>query len=149
MSTILAFLLVVWKNISIFAHTKDLMAMANDGFFYRAFRLYYDGFRSMTLGKTLWLVIAIKVFIIFVVLKIFFFPNFLSSHAEKGGEADFVATELLQRQPESPVSEGCGVEQETNYKNTHIINQRGDERRSDPLPPRSALPLGWSKNLGG
>lgn len=69
--------------------------MANNGFLCRAFRLYYDGFRSMTLGKTLWLVIAIKLFIIFIVLKIFFFPNFLSTHAEKGAEADFVATQLL------------------------------------------------------
>ena len=69
--------------------------MAKNGFFYRAFHLYYDGFRSMTLGKTLWLVIAIKLFIIFVVLKIFFFPNFLSTHAEKGAEADFVASKLL------------------------------------------------------
>ena len=69
--------------------------MAKDGFLYRAFHLYYDGFRSMTLGRTLWLVIAIKLFIIFVVLKIFFFPNFLSTHSEKGAEAEFVATELL------------------------------------------------------
>ena len=71
--------------------------MANDGFFYRAFRLYYDGFRSMTLGRTLWLVIAIKLFIIFIVLKLFFFPNFLSTHTEKGTEADFVASELMER----------------------------------------------------
>ena len=71
------------------------MTMANNGFLHRAFHLYYDGFRSMTLGKTLWLIIIIKLFIIFVVLKIFFFPNFLSTHAEKGAEADFVANELL------------------------------------------------------
>jgi hypothetical protein len=71
--------------------------MTKEGFLSRAFHLYYDGFRSMTLGKTLWAVILIKLFIIFVVLKIFFFPNFLSSHAEKGGEADFVATELIKR----------------------------------------------------
>ena len=54
---------------------------------------YYEGFRSMTLGRTLWLVILIKLFIIFIVLKVFFFPNFLKQHAE-GNEADFVATEL-------------------------------------------------------
>ena len=71
--------------------------MTKEGFWSRAFHLYYDGFRSMTLGKTLWAVILIKLVIIFVVLKIFFFPNFLSSHAEKGGEADFVATELIKR----------------------------------------------------
>ena len=52
------------------------------------------GFRSMELGRTLWLIIAIKLFVIFVVLKLFFFPNFISRHAEKGGEADFVATQL-------------------------------------------------------
>ena len=57
-----------------------------NSFLYRAFRLYYDGFRSI--------IIAIKLFVIFVVLKLFFFPNFISRHAEKGGEADFVATQL-------------------------------------------------------
>lgn len=55
--------------------------------------LYYDGFRSMTLGRTLWAVILVKMFIIFVVLKIFFFPNYLKEHA-RGDEAEFVATEL-------------------------------------------------------
>lgn len=54
---------------------------------------YYQGFREMTLGRTLWLVILIKLFIIFFVLKVFFFPNYLKQHAE-GNEAEFVATEL-------------------------------------------------------
>jgi hypothetical protein len=76
--------------------------MAKDGFFHRAFYLYYDGFRSMKLGRLLWAVILVKLFIIFVVLKIFFFPNFLSTHAEKGGEADFVATELIERSSAAP-----------------------------------------------
>ncbi|MBQ9356737.1 MAG: DUF4492 domain-containing protein [Prevotella sp.] len=71
--------------------------MREDGFLSRAFHLYYDGFRSMTLGKTLWAVIIVKLVVIFVVLKIFFFPNFLGTHAEEGGEADYVATELNQR----------------------------------------------------
>ena len=51
----------------------------------------------MTLGRTLWLIIAIKLFVIFVVLKLFFFPNFIGQHAEKGEEADFVAGELNKR----------------------------------------------------
>ena len=63
----------------------------------RVYHLYADGFRSMTVGRTLWLVIIIKLFIIFVVLKLFFFPDFLSTHAEKDGEADFVATEMAKR----------------------------------------------------
>lgn len=64
--------------------------MKRNGFIYRAFDLYYDGFRNMRLGKTLWAVIAVKLVIIFLVLKVFFFPNFLKQHAEKGGEADYV-----------------------------------------------------------
>lgn len=58
------------------------------------FHLYYDGFRSMTIGKTLWAIILIKLFIIFAVLKLFFFPDFLKTHAD-GHEAEFVATQLL------------------------------------------------------
>ena len=61
------------------------------------FDLYYDGFKSMTIGRTLWLVIAIKVFIIFAVLKVFFFPNFLHQHAPSGEEAEYVAGELQKR----------------------------------------------------
>jgi protein-S-isoprenylcysteine O-methyltransferase Ste14 len=71
--------------------------MKKDGFWSRAFHLYYDGFRSMTLGKVLWTVILIKLFIIFVVLKLFFFPNFLKEHAEEGKESEFVANELIHR----------------------------------------------------
>ena len=59
-----------------------------------AWHLYYDGFRSMTLGRTLWTVILIKLFIIFVVLKLFFFPNYIKEHAEKGQEAEFVFQSL-------------------------------------------------------
>ncbi len=71
--------------------------MNKRNFLYRAFDLYYDGFRNMKLGKTLWLIIGIKLFIIFVILKIFFFPNFISQHSEKGEEASFVANEILNR----------------------------------------------------
>ena len=70
--------------------------MQKDSFLYRMYDLYADGFRHMSLGKTLWAIILIKLFIIFVVLKLFFFPNFLKQHAN-GDEADFVATELTDR----------------------------------------------------
>ena len=70
--------------------------MRKDSFLYRVFDLYYDGFRNMTVGKTLWLVIAVKLFIIFVVLKVFFFPNFLKEHAN-GDEAGYVATQILNQ----------------------------------------------------
>lgn len=51
----------------------------------------------MTLGKTLWAVIIIKLFIMFFVLKLFFFPNYLKTHSTKGHEAEFVGTQMLNR----------------------------------------------------
>ena len=71
--------------------------MNKNGFLYKIYDLYYDGFRSMKLGRTLWAIILLKLFIIFIVLKIFFFPNFLKEHAQKGEESDFVATEMIDR----------------------------------------------------
>ena len=70
--------------------------MNKEGFLYKAFDLYYEGFRSMRLGKTLWAIILIKLFIMFAILKAFFFPNFLKQHAQ-GDEAGYVATELVDR----------------------------------------------------
>jgi hypothetical protein len=51
----------------------------------------------MKLGRTLWAIILIKLFVIFVILKLFFFPNFLKTHAAKGEEPDFVASEVIDR----------------------------------------------------
>jgi hypothetical protein len=51
----------------------------------------------MTLGRTLWAIILIKLFVIFVILKLFFFPNFLKTHAAEGEEPDFVASEVIDR----------------------------------------------------
>ena len=67
-------------------------------FFHRTFLLYYEGFRNMKLGRTLWVIILIKLFIIFAILKVFFFPNFLKQHSPQGKEAEYVATELIERQ---------------------------------------------------
>jgi len=70
--------------------------MQKNSWLYRIYDLYYDGFRSMRLGKTLWTIILIKLFIMFAILKVFFFPNFLKEHAH-GDEAGYVATELIER----------------------------------------------------
>ncbi len=43
-------------------------------------QFYYDGFKSMTLGKTLWAIIIIKLFIMFFILKLFFFPDLLKKN---------------------------------------------------------------------
>lgn len=60
--------------------------------------LYYDGFKNMTIGKTLWLIILIKVFIFFVVMKFLFFPNILKrDYANDEERADHVRNELINR----------------------------------------------------
>lgn len=41
-------------------------------------RFYRDGFKQMTWGRTLWVIILLKLFVIFVVLRIFFFKPILS-----------------------------------------------------------------------
>ena len=71
--------------------------MNKNSFVYRVFDLYYDGFRRMKLGKSLWAIILIKLFIMFAILKFFFFPNFLKEKAPKGNEADYVSNELVNR----------------------------------------------------
>jgi competence protein ComGC len=71
--------------------------MNKQGFLYRAYHLYADGFRSMTLGRTLWAIILIKLFVIFVLLKLFFVPNFIKEHAKEGEEPEFVATQVINR----------------------------------------------------
>ncbi len=46
----------------------------------RIFNFYYDGFKGMSqTGKKLWLIIFIKLVIMFLILKIFFFKDFLNS----------------------------------------------------------------------
>ena len=60
-------------------------------------RFYADGFRSMTLGRTLWLIIAIKLFIMFFILRLLFFPDYLNSAAGDAGKEEFVSRELIQR----------------------------------------------------
>ena len=86
--------------------------MEKHGFWYKAFHLYYDGFRNMRLGKTLWLIIGIKLVIIFLVLKVFFFPNYIKQHAEKGQEAEFVAEKMSSLSPQPPPPQGGGAAME-------------------------------------
>jgi hypothetical protein len=44
------------------------------------YSFYRDGFRRMRVGKKLWAIILIKLFIMFAVLKVFFFPNHLNTN---------------------------------------------------------------------
>lgn len=44
------------------------------------YTFYRDGFRAMRLGRTLWAIIIIKLIIIFGILKIYFFPDYLQTN---------------------------------------------------------------------
>ena len=73
------------------------MPMNNTSVPVRIFRFYLEGFMSMKLGKTLWVLILIKLFIMFVILKIFFFPRYLNQFETKGEKENYVSKELIER----------------------------------------------------
>ncbi len=63
----------------------------------RVFRLYYDGFREMTVGRTLWVIILVKLFVMFAILKLFFFPNFLGSRFDDDiQKSEYVGDQLIE-----------------------------------------------------
>lgn len=60
------------------------------------FEFYRQGFSAMRLGKTLWGVIFVKLFVIFVLLKIFVFDeNLNSTFAKDADKSDFVLRNLI------------------------------------------------------
>ena len=65
--------------------------------FRNIFRFYVDGFKGMTYGKTLWLIILIKLFIIFAVLRLFFFPDFLKKNFSSDDERSNYVIEQLTK----------------------------------------------------
>ena len=62
----------------------------------RIWTFYRDGFREMTLGRTLWAIILIKLFIMFFILKLFFFPSFLKEKTPQEKQ-QYVGEELIKR----------------------------------------------------
>ena len=62
------------------------------------YRLYRDGFKNMTVGVTLWTIALIKLFIMFAILRVFFFPNYLNSRFDTEQEkANHVTNELIEK----------------------------------------------------
>lgn len=68
--------------------------MKKTGLVYRLFDFYRDGFSHMEIGKTLWIVIIVKLVIIFFVLRLFLMPDMLKMKAGKGNEAEYVSSRL-------------------------------------------------------
>lgn len=77
------------------------------------FEFYRQGFSAMRLGKTLWGVIFVKLFVIFVLLKIFVFDeNLNSTFASNADKSEFVLRNLI-----NPANSG------TNSANSVILNE--------------------------
>lgn len=64
---------------------------------YKIYRFYRDGFRNMpSWGRRVWLVILIKLFLMFAVLKLFFFPDILNKNFDNDKErGEHVLDELI------------------------------------------------------
>ena len=61
------------------------------------YTFYRDGFRGMVLGKKLWTIILIKLFVMFVILKLFFFPNYLNTKfATDEEKANYVIEQITR-----------------------------------------------------
>lgn len=63
----------------------------------RVFRFYFDGFRNMSWwGRRVWIIILIKLFVIFIILKLFFFHGFLSErYTSDDQKSEYVLDQLI------------------------------------------------------
>ena len=62
----------------------------------KIFYFYVDGFRSMTVGKTLWIIIIIKLLIIFLVFRMFLLKPALREYKTPQEKADKVIENLTK-----------------------------------------------------
>ncbi len=80
----------------------------------RVWRFYVEGFKGLSKSsRTLWLIIFLKLFIMFAILKVFFFPNHSKEMAKElnmSSKEEFVQHDLIER----------GITSETD---TLIINE--------------------------
>jgi len=68
-------------------------------FFKSIYYLYYDGFVNMRVGKTLWILIAIKLFIMFAIIKWLYFPDVLQENfATDAQRSQYILQQLTKDQ---------------------------------------------------
>ena len=60
-------------------------------------KFYYEGFRNLSWwGRRMWIIILIKLFVIFAVLKLFFFQDFLKTRfPAKNERSEYVLEQLI------------------------------------------------------
>ncbi|MDD7276593.1 MAG: DUF4492 domain-containing protein [Bacteroidales bacterium] len=57
---------------------------------------YIDGFKNMTWGRPLWMLIILKLIILFAILRVFFFKPVLAGKSEDE-RSEFVGEMLMQK----------------------------------------------------
>lgn len=63
------------------------MPNKRNNIFIRVWNFYIGGFKNMSgWGRQVWIIILLKLFIMFVILKIFFFPDFLKKNFDTDKE---------------------------------------------------------------
>lgn len=97
------------------------------------FEFYRQGFSAMRLGKTLWGVIFVKLFVIFVLLKIFVFDeNLNSTFAKDADKSDFVLRNLINP-ANSGVNSAILNENSINLKANSAQNSKQNQTNSQKI----------------
>lgn len=72
--------------------------MKSENVVQRIWKFYLSGFRDLSnWGKQVWIIILVKLFIMFVILRIFFFPDFLKSNYNTDEERSEHVMEILTK----------------------------------------------------
>lgn len=72
--------------------------MKRQNIFLRVWYFYFNGFKNMSSwSRQVWIVILVKLFIMFVILRIFFFPNFLKTNFNTNTERSEHVLEVLTK----------------------------------------------------
>lgn len=63
------------------------------------FKMFGTGFMSMSKqSRTLWIIVIIKLIVMFAILRPIFFPRFLKSQApDKAGQSEYVREQMIER----------------------------------------------------
>jgi len=67
---------------------------------------YWHGFRSMQTGRTLWLIIVIKLLVIFGFLKLVFYPDLLHSQFDTDADRAAYVLDKITISPEKNTDRG-------------------------------------------
>ena len=76
----------------------DQLYMKSENVVQRVWKFYLSGFRDMSnWGRQVWIIILVKLFIMFVILRIFFFPDFLKSNFDNNQDRSEHVMEVLTK----------------------------------------------------